>query len=84
MAKAMKFADLETKSREDLVALYDSNTENRVIGLDFIREEIFRRDANEANDRMLSLTRKITWLTTVMTVLTIGNVVVVLVALCNS
>ena len=81
MAMAFKFADLEQMSRDDLVALYDKETANVVTGLDFIRSEIFRRDTAEANKVMLALTKKIAWLTAVVTVLTIVNVVVLVVAL---
>jgi len=81
MAMARKFADLERMSRDELVALHDENTPNGVLGLDFIRGEIFRRDTDEANQTMLALTRKIAWLTVVVTVMTVANVAIVIVAL---
>lgn len=71
---AQKFAQLEGMTRVQLVELYDSITPNVVIGLDFVRQEIARRDQDAANERMLTLTNRIWWLTAIVTVATLVNV----------
>ena len=71
---AQKFAQLEGMTREQLVELYDSMSQNVAIGLDFVRLEIARRDQDAANGRMLLLTNRIWWLTAIVTVATLVNV----------
>ncbi len=71
---ALKFSELERMTREQLVELYDSMTPNVVTGLDFVRQEIARRDQDATNGRMLSLTHRIWWLTAVVTGATLVNV----------
>ena len=74
MPKATTFAELQALSRGELVTLYDVNTEHVQLGLGFIREEIALRDADEANCRMLALTKQIWAFTLVVTIATVANV----------
>jgi hypothetical protein len=81
---ARTYAQLLAASREELVKEYDWNasmTEN--VGLNFIREELFRRDLAESNARIERLTKAITWMTAAIGVLTVANVILVAVTLSH-
>ena len=71
---AEKFSELEGMTREELVDRYDRMSTNVSLGLDFVRQEIARRDQDAATRLMLSLTNRIWWATAVVTVATLVNV----------
>lgn len=81
MPYAKKFDELSRMSREDLVDYYDATTPSVVVGLDFIRQEIARRDAQAANEAMMAMTRQMRNMTGAITLLTIVNVILVAIAL---
>ncbi|PLX67177.1 MAG: hypothetical protein C0602_10790 [Denitrovibrio sp.] len=72
----MSFEKLENMSREDLVKLYDKTSESTVEALNFIREEINRRDVNELNNKMLGISKSMKNMTIGITFLTVVNVFV--------
>ena len=82
MGKAARsYAEIRKKSLDDLVKEYDEVAEHTVVGLDFIKQEIWRRDSEKLNCNMARLTRRIYWLTIVITILTAINVFGVLVSI---
>ncbi len=81
MEMPTRFAELQAMSREKLVDLYDSNAPDVRLGLNFIREEIFRREAEESTARMLAMTRNIWWCTGIVTVATLVNTALFLLTL---
>lgn len=75
---APSLSDLEAMTDEELRALYDTNTEHVVVGLNFIRNEIALREQRRQTDTMLRLTWIISILTGIVTVATLVNVAVAL------
>ncbi|WJR66946.1 hypothetical protein QTA58_22605 [Neorhizobium sp. CSC1952] len=78
---ALSFEDLKNTSTEELKKQYDGIAGSTVVGLNFYRDEIARRDAEVQNQRMLdfteqvrNMTRWITGMTAVMLILTIVNI----------
>lgn len=76
MSLAPKHEDLEGLSDEELIARYNSIAVSTVVGTQFYRDEIARRQAAKESARMLSLTETMSRLTWVMLALTVINVVV--------
>lgn len=72
---AKKFAELKAMSLEELISQYDRDTPHVVLGLNFIREEIARREAEAQTERMLNLTRHVRDMTVTITVMTLVVVV---------
>ena len=72
------FAGLKGCSVEELKALYDEGAHIRTTTPQFLLDEIHRREANNHTQLMLTYTRRMTWLTVIVTILTAINVVVVL------
>ena len=79
-----KHDELQALSYEELVARYDAAAANTVVGTDFYREELFRRQVARESARMLKLTETIRTLTWAILVLTLANVVLVAVPLICS
>ena len=85
---AVSFASLRGMSKEDLITQYDQLSRSRDPHLDFYLNEIARRELQEQNQIMLTLTQEMRnmtgdvrkwtmimiWLTGIITVLTIINV----------
>ena len=74
---ALSFSEQRRVSRDELIREYDRLAEHAVPGVAFIRDELFRRDLVEQNDRMekmtgqmARLTKVIVWLTVTIAVLT--------------
>jgi hypothetical protein len=74
---ALSFSDQRRVSRDESIREYDRLAEHAVPSVAFIRDELFRRDLVEQNDRMEQMTREmarltnlIRWLTVLITVLT--------------
>lgn len=78
---AMTYAEISSLSREELITLYDQKAQHTQVGLDFIKQEIWSRDSEQLNRNMECLTRRIHWLTIIITILTAINVVGVLVGI---
>jgi hypothetical protein len=80
---APKLHALRSKTTEELEALYDQNTENVQLGLDFIRREVEWRKQAEFSERtermtqsMESMTRQITEMTVTIRRLTFAAVII--------
>ena len=74
----MTYNELCSLSREDLVILYDQKALNTDVSLDFIKQEIWRRDSDHLNHNMERMTRGIQYMTIAIMVFTVFNVIVVL------
>lgn len=75
MSLATKYETLRSLSKEELIRIYDGHTSNTYCGLDFYREEIARRDAEEQTAMVVTMTRQMRSLTIVITILTVINVI---------
>ena len=75
---AMTYAEISRLSRKDLIERYDQQAQHPIVGLDFLKQEIWRRDSDQLSRNMTCLTRKIYGLTIVVTIFTAINVVAVL------
>jgi hypothetical protein len=75
MPHATTYAKLRALSTAQLVQLYDDTSKDTVVGLDSLREEIFRREAAEQTVVISKMTRQMRDLTIVITLLTIVNIV---------
>ena len=64
---APKYEQLTGMSDADLIAAYNDESQNVIVGLEWYRFELWRREAAKQ-------TRAVIWLTGVMTVLTAANV----------
>src|SRR5690606_38007461 len=78
---APKHEQLAAMSDEDLIARYNGQAENTVVGTAFYREELARRQMSRGSARMLSLTKTMARLTWVILALTAVNAGLVLVQL---
>lgn len=72
---AMSYSELSRLSKDELIELYDQIAPNTVVGLDFVKQEIWRRDSDRLSGSMEKMTSRIQWLTIVITILTAINVV---------
>ena len=81
---APKHAQLAAMSDEDLIARYNGQAENTVVGTAFYREELARRQMSRESARMLSLTKTMARLTWVILALTAVNAGLVLVQLLKA
>ncbi len=79
------FHEMQKKSLDELIQIYDQTARTTGIGLNFIREEIARRETAAQNERMIAFTRQmrnmtiaITGLTVLVAALTIINLILVL------
>lgn len=77
MSYVPKHAQLESLSDEELIARHDAAANNTVVGTDFYREEIARRQLAKERSRMLKLTATMRTLTWVILALTAFNAVLV-------
>ncbi len=66
---------------EELIRLHDAKAKTTEAGVQYYLDELARRDNNRQSEHMLKLTKVITWLTVIITVLTIANVILVAIAL---
>lgn len=55
------YQDLIGLTKDDLVKLYDQEAPSVAINVNFIVQEIWRRDADRVNRRMERMTRYILW-----------------------
>ncbi|MBW7997982.1 MAG: hypothetical protein FVQ81_15710 [Candidatus Glassbacteria bacterium] len=73
----LNYQQLKSLSREKLIEEYDQKASSTVIGLNFLREEIARRDFEEQNRLIIAMTQEIRNLTIFVAVLTLINVILV-------
>jgi hypothetical protein len=72
---------LREMTDEEIIRLHDSHTHNTVIGLQFIHDEINRRNQDKQTVQMVRLTKQITVMTVIMTIATIANLIVAIILL---
>lgn len=75
---ASKYSALRTMSDEELITEYDATAPVTQLGLNFIREELARREQDRQTRQLVTLTVVMTVLTAVVTLATIVNVWVAL------
>lgn len=81
MPHATTYAALRSLSADDLVRLYDETAQDTVIGLNFLSEEIARRDAALETKAIVAMTKSMRNLTIVIAGLTAINVIAAIVLL---
>lgn len=69
MSMATNYGELRKLTIDELVTRYDQIAKNTVLGLDFYRQEIWRRDQEKQTRTMVILTWVIAFLTAVNAVL---------------
>ena len=69
------FKELKAMSRDDLISKHDQQASNALPSLNHYLNEIARRDAEEATNKIVSLTKWIAIMTLVMMAATIINVI---------
>ena len=74
---APKYEELTGLPQADLIAAYNETAPDVVVGLEWFRFELWRREAGRQ-------TRAVIWLTAVMTVLTLANVVLAVAVLIST
>lgn len=75
------YEDLRKLSKEELIREYDRVAPSTQVGLAFLRDELSRRDFEELNHEISRMTRRIQYMTAVVLLLTLVNVVAVVCAL---
>lgn len=71
-----KLAELRQMSDDEVVGLYDRQAQNTSVGLNHYRDELLRRDQEKQTEIMLTYTRQIRWMTVVVTISTVINVII--------
>jgi hypothetical protein len=74
---ATRYEELTGMSDVDLISAYDDTARNVVVGLEWYRFELWRREAAKQ-------TKAVIWLTGVMTALTAANVVLAVAVLAKA
>jgi hypothetical protein len=74
---APKYEQLTGMSKADLIAAYNEESPNVMVGLEWFRFELWRREAS-------TQTRTVIWLTGVMTLLTVANVALAIAVLAKA
>jgi hypothetical protein len=76
---SMTLKELRDSSDDKLIVEHDRIAKNTGVGIAYYLEELTRRDAATANKTMVDVTKAIAWMTVVITIATIINLVAVLV-----
>ena len=71
------YYELRALSKDDLIRQYDQIAPSTVPGLAFVREELARREFEEQNQRMITMTDQIRRMTRLITWLTVANTILV-------
>ncbi|MCZ7673804.1 MAG: hypothetical protein M5U34_45140 [Chloroflexi bacterium] len=80
---AESYEELRKLTKEQLIQKYDSLAKSTQIGLNFLRDEIARRDAEEQTAQMIQVNNQMRNMTIIITVFTIINVIAVIISLLN-
>lgn len=79
MVMARRYRDLLEMSDEELIEQYDAMSQNTVLGLGFLREELWRREMERsqqtANEAAVT-TKRLTWVILLLTVVNVAAVAV--------
>ena len=75
------YSELRKLPEAELIKKYDETAPSTQIGLNFLREELARREAERQQEGMSRMTRQMRDMTIVITVLTIVNALVVMIPL---
>ena len=70
---ARTYKDLTNTPTDELIRDYNEKAQTTEVGLSFLREELFRRALEQTNQRMLVVSRRMLFLTAVVTVMTITS-----------
>lgn len=78
------YQELRKLSKDQLIQEYDNKAVHTEPGLDFYKEEIARRDAEEQTKQMMRINNQMRIMTIIITILTIINVIAVFISLFKS
>jgi hypothetical protein len=81
MGMSENITRLRELSDAELISLHDAHATTTVVGTNHYLAELGRRDQQRATDTMLRYTRLMMWMTVVITIATIINVILVAVTL---
>ena len=73
---APKIKNLDKMSDEELIEAYNSKASSTVVGTGFYLEEIRLRRQDKRNEKIENLTVRIYWLTLIVTMATLINVLI--------
>ncbi len=68
--------ELRAMSDDELIEKHDLLAKNTIVGTQHFLDEVARREQSKQTEAMLSYTRRITWMTVVITLATIINLVI--------
>lgn len=72
---SFKYADLRSKSDEELIKIYDGLSRVTSVGIDYYANELQRREMEKINKTMVRCTVAVTVMTAAMLILTAVNVI---------
>ena len=81
---AETISELRALSDEDLIRRHDDHAPNVQVATGHYLQELYRRDQKRGTEAMLSHTRRITWMTVVITVATLINLGILVISLQRS
>ena len=73
--------ELREMTDEQVIEEHDNLAQRTMMGLNYYLDELNRREQNRQTEAMLSYTRRMLWLTVLVAILTVVNVIAVLVPL---
>lgn len=73
---SLSYEQLTNLSDEELIERYNEHAQHTIVGIDYYMEEIQRRETEKSNRIMVNCTKAITYMTAVMLLATIANVII--------
>lgn len=73
---SLSYEKLTTLSDAELIERYNEHAQHTIVGIDYYMEEIQRRETEKSNRIMVNCTKAITYMTAVMLLATIANVII--------
>lgn len=70
------YKELRGMRRDKLIEEHDNQAKSAQPSVSYYLEEIYRRDQEESTNSMLCFTRRIYWLTVIITVATMINILI--------
>ncbi|EOX1767270.1 hypothetical protein ACPDME_003489 [Vibrio cholerae] len=71
------YEELKGLSREEIIERYNQIGKHTVVGTQFYLDELIRRQNEEQTNAMLKINKRMQYMTVLITILTIANVVLV-------
>ena len=70
------YKELRGMGRDKLIEEHDNQAKSAQPSVSYYLEEIYRRDQEESTNNMLCFTRRIYWLTVIITIATMINILI--------